>query len=333
MAKKYHKPSYQELTRIVIKLLASLKTPSKKIQKVTMVSERTIFRVKKRRAQRKEGSGRPKILTASEKIRIQNFIKKNPYISLQNIVDGLRLSCSKESIRRYLHKSGFVWKKASKKEVLSPDDMWMRTFWALDNLRKPLWEYVIYSDESGFLLHDTAGYAWQKKNQEVPQLEEVQERYCHKINVWVAISVFGKMGIHIYKENLNQQVYNNILSTTLIPNIKKHYPYGAILQHDNHPVHKGSEVIKYLNSRRVSNIIVNILDWPARSPDLNPVENVWAAMKNSIRRRYPKTMHQLEQMIYEEWKNLSDEWLGKLCVSVPLRAYACFEKGGQKLKY
>ena len=46
---------------------------------------------------------------------------------------------------------------------------------------------------------------------------------------------------------------------------------------------------------------VRVLDWPACSPDLSPIENVWRIMKRRIRQQGPRTVEQLKSYIHHEW--------------------------------
>ena len=70
-----------------------------------------------------------------------------------------------------------------------------------------------------------------------------------------------------------------------------------------------------------------------RSPDLNPIENLWWVLKNNIRKRVPKTVEELREIIYEEWDNLSDDYVKILCESIYDRMDDCIERGGHRLKY
>jgi transposase len=48
---------------------------------------------------------------------------------------------------------------------------------------------------------------------------------------------------------------------------------------------------------------LELLQWPAQSLVLNPIENIWKVLKDSVRRRlpYPRTREELKVVLVEEW--------------------------------
>ena len=55
-----------------------------------------------------------------------------------------------------------------------------------------------------------------------------------------------------------------------------------------------------------------ILLTPSQSPDLNPIENVWAELKEHVRARRPTNLTQLHQLCQEEWAKIHLVFSGKL---------------------
>ncbi len=63
----------------------------------------------------------------------------------------------------------------------------------------------------------------------------------------------------------------------------------------------------WLHSRRVW-----VLNWPACSPDLSPIKNIWRIIKRKIRQIWPRTLQQLETYIRQEWDQIPTPKLQKL---------------------
>lgn len=72
------------------------------------------------------------------------------------------------------------------------------------------------------------------------------------------------------------EIYEHILANTMIPSAREWYPDGTLVfQQDSHLVHTTNRIQRWFTRRPD----VDLLEWPPDSPDMNPIENVWARLK------------------------------------------------------
>jgi hypothetical protein len=74
------------------------------------------------------------------------------------------------------------------------------------------------------------------------------------------------------------------------------------------------------------------MEWAARSPDLNPIENVWAAMSRAVYAdgKQTNTEHELKTAVMAAWENISPDLIAKLVASMPNRCIEVIQKQGGK---
>jgi transposase len=71
---------------------------------------------------------------------------------------------------------------------------------------------------------------------------------------------------------------------------------------------------------------INVLPWPFKSPDLNPIEHLWDHLDKPVRQRQPppQTLDQLCQMLQKEWRTIPRNNVRKLIEFMPRRCRAVF---------
>jgi transposase len=129
----------------------------------------------------------------------------------------------------------------------------------------------------------------------------------------------GGIDWYIYRER--------ILKPLLFPlalSIKETRP-NVVIMEDNAPSHKHHYQAEF--RRRFD---LDKLEWPANSPDLNPIESIWNDMKDSIKVKlgWDFTARRIRALIEDEWKNYPVEKINRHIMSMPRRIEACIAKEG-----
>ena len=80
---------------------------------------------------------------------------------------------------------------------------------------------------------------------------------------------------------------------------------------------------------------VNILPWPARSPDLSPIEHWWNHLGQRIRHslNHPMNRDGLVQAIRQDWRAISDAVIRRLTNSLRRRVHTCIFAHGGHTRY
>jgi transposase len=195
------------------------------------------------------------------------------------------------------------------------------------------WSRILFSDESSFQLFRGGA-------QLVRRLPGTCKRYDHHftvptikkqqaVMVWGCFGSRGRGRLHFVPKGttINAARYIDILEDKLP--IAMAALHTTVFQHDNAPCHTARTVQRYLQAKGVE-----VLDWPANSPDLNPIENLWHILKRRVRAKCPKNMDELKQAIVQAWVlDIKPEYCQKLISSMPRRIKAVLQNRGYSTKY
>ncbi|KAJ5900309.1 uncharacterized protein N7473_004379 [Penicillium subrubescens] len=125
------------------------------------------------------------------------------------------------------------------------------------------------------------------------------------------------------------------LYTRVLPTLMLHR--DSIFQQDN-----ASTLTAYIVREALAEMGIQVMDWPAKSPDLNPIENLWTLLKDKIYKICPElknmpnndTTHALLiRKAQEAWDLLDLSILENLSHSMPRRVQAILDAEGWYTKY
>ena len=173
--------------------------------------------------------------------------------------------------------AGMVSRRVIKRPLLTPQNQRIRLRWCLArqgwNLRS--WRRVHWSDESRFLLHVTDGRmrVWRHRNTAyTPRNIKPTIPYGGgSVMVWGCISHDHKLDLVTIQGRLTGQRYiDEVLDPVVVPHFDNHsLASRPIFMDDNARPHRARAVTAFLQGNAITTI-----PWPARSPDLNPLEHL-----------------------------------------------------------
>ena len=138
----------------------------------------------------------------------------------------------------------------------------------------------------------------------------------------------GKMDQHLYHDILRDELEKTIEDNLDDLGLKREQ---IVFQQDNDPKHTSKLVKQYLSEQSYE-----VMAWPAQSPDLNPIENMWSLLKRKLNdyETAPKGMNELYERVVDIWYyQIKKEECQNVIESMPRRIQACIKAKGKWTKY
>ncbi|GFU04690.1 transposable element Tcb2 transposase [Trichonephila clavipes] len=197
------------------------------------------------------------------------------------------------------------------------------------------WACVLFSDESRFCLSSDCRrqLIWRESGTAYrPENIQEKDRYptC-SIMLWAGIMINGRTRLHVVANGtMTGQRY---IDEVVLPHVRLFR--GAVgdkfvFMDENAACHRTLAVQDCLDSEGIQRLV-----WPARSPDLNSIENVWDALGRQVAgRNYPSTnKNTLICALTEEWDKLPQQLLDNVVQSMVRRVECCITLHGGHIPY
>uniref|UniRef100_A0A9J7ZZD1 Tc1-like transposase DDE domain-containing protein n=1 Tax=Cyprinus carpio carpio TaxID=630221 RepID=A0A9J7ZZD1_CYPCA len=163
--------------------------------------------------------------------------------------------------------------------------------------------FFYISDQINSALMSRRDFFKKTGEKEMPKCLKSSVKYPQSVMVWGAMSAVGVGPLCFIKGRVNAASYQEILEHFMLPSAEKLYgDEDFVFQHDLAPAHSAKTTGKWSTDHNIT-----VLNWPANSPDLNPIENLWDFVKRKLRDARPNTLDELKAAIEASWASITPQ--------------------------
>lgn len=285
-----HPISSAQTTHITELLISGLS--ARQVHKQTGVGLATISRIRSKHLPHLEKSsgGHPAKLSSADidytKLNMQRSKIKTAVQAARVLQDANGQSISAKTVCRGLKKSGWRARRKVKRPALEKRHIKARLEFAERHLEWTVddWKKVWWSDETKINRYGSDGneMVWGEKGEGLNRrrVKETRKFGGGNIMVWGCMSWAGIGFATKIDGKMDADLYREILDDELLKSLRF---YGQdvedmIFQQDNDPKHKSKKAKEWFEEHEM-----NVLIWPANSPDMNPIEHLWTHVKDKLK--------------------------------------------------
>lgn len=293
-------------------------------------------------APRKINAGRPRERrTVQLEENILNATQEDPSISTRQLAETLNIPSNK-TVHLVLQENLLYPYHVSKVQPLYENDNISRLNFCntiLNRIREDdgFLRRIIWSDECMFTrdgvfnIHNT--HYWADENPH--QFRECGHQRRFSVNVWLGIINHRVIGPIYLPNRLDAVEYLNVLEQ-VIDDMPLNIRPNMLFMHDGAPAHFARSVREWLEENFPNRWIGRggPISWPARSPDLNPLDFfVWGFIKQKVYATPPPNAEEVRIRINTAVLQITPEKLERVMQTIPKRLQLCLQTEGFQFEH
>lgn len=281
---------------------------------------------------KKKSPGRPRKLSSRQERTIIRQLSAGG-TSLGKLAKEPNINVHKSTLSRMVQRSRLLsYRRKKKQPRLTEYHKKRRVAWAKYHVTwKAQWKQVVFSDEKKFNLDgpDGAAYYWHDMRKE-EKIFSKRQQGGKSLMVWAGFGYEGKTNIAFPTGRMKAIDYQELLEVHLLPFGERIGGPFWIFQQDNASIHVANSTWAWFLDNGV-----HVMEWPANSPDLNPMENLWGILCRSVYadgKQYTN-VEELKTAIISAWEKVDPSVLQKLVDSMCDRVIKVVLKNGSFTGY
>lgn len=315
------------------------------IAEMCHVSKKCVFTTLKnfrlfKACKEKHRSGGPRKTTERDDRELLRMVRADPSATLYDLsqdwkIDGDK-TVSRETVRRRLAEFELESHVAAEKPLLTDAHKKARLEWCKKrrDWGYGKWAEVIFSDESNFKVinRKTRPKVWRYRNEKYAEKMVMPRKQGGggSLGIWGCIGELGAGCCTTFPGRMNQWRYLDVIEDHLKPSFELLQRPGKkmIFQQDGATCHTAKRVKEKFKEENIE-----VMTWPANSPDLSPIENIWVEIDKKLARMQIASMTDLEEALHKCWSEITRQDILSQLESMPDRIQAVIAARGGYTKY